>query len=415
MKFLAVDMGASATRFACEDQTIRLLPNNMVFVEPEESIHLKKNSDDLYANLDVSITKDGVSDFFPCRALIGELANRESASNVRPSGLKNKSDQKVNYVSIITALAVSMLVNGEQNEQSVDVFVALPPAEATVAQEKVKANLLGHYTVNFARLGTQVSFTIKDVDTYEESFLAMLSFFFNKDCTPKAEAKEFGTGNLLSLDIGASTTDLVIVENMKYLEKSGQTYKTGGNVAVDILSDLIREEYGYDIPFENACTAMAEGRMVLGNGYEDISGLVRQAKKRYARDIVQNIQNYFRKVNIPIQTIRAIMVSGGGSMQSQYINEKKEQVVTVPPMSEFITEYIKDICENVVVRTYNGNPRTANITGLLTRVNLEMKRRGAAARSGANTGVAGFRATTADVTGGNVVGAAATNRYNIQG
>lgn len=377
MKFLAVDIGASGTRFASDDQVIRQIPNNMVFLEQDERVLLKKNDDSLESNGLVNIKKNGDSEYFPCRALIGELANRQSPSNIRPSGLKNKTEQKVNYISILTAAAVSSMAQNEDN-QSIKVYLALPPAEARVAWESVRDKLVGTYTVEFERLGKSVTITISDVVTYEESFLAMLAFFFNIDCTPKPAAMEFRTGNLLSLDIGASTTDLVVVENLKYLEKSGQTYKTGGNIAVDILTDLIREEYGYDIPFELASKAMAEGRMVLGNKFEDISNLVRKAKKTYAGEVVANIQSYFRKINIPIQTIRAIMVSGGGSMQSQYINENSEEVVTVPPMSEFITEQLRDICDSVSVRAYDGNPRTANITGLLTRVNLEMKKKASA-------------------------------------
>lgn len=374
MKFLAIDMGASGTRFCCDDQQIRQIPNNMVFIEEGEKVLLKKNSDELLSNLDVNITAEQSSSEFPCRALIGELAERQSASNIRPSGLKNKTEQRVNYVSMITAAALSMISLGENN-QTFDMYVALPPAEARTAFEKIKSKLVGTYHVSFGRLGQEVTFTVNNVVTYEESFLAMLSFFFNTDCTPKPEATEFRNGNLLSLDIGASTTDLVVVQNLKYLERSGQTYKTGGNVAIDYLTDLIRGEYGFDIPVDMAQKAMAEGRMVLGNGYEDISILVRQAKKAYARDVVENVQSYFRKVNIPIQSIKAIVVSGGGSMQSQYIDGGSDVIETVASMSEFITESLKDICPTISVRAYSGNPRLANITGLLTRVNLEMKQK----------------------------------------
>ena len=375
MKFLALDMGASGTRFACDDQKIRQIPNNMVFLDADEKTMLKKNADDLMSNLEVVIEKDIENEYFPCRALIGELANRHSTSNIRPSGLKNKSDQKVNYISTITSAAISLIAL-QEDDQDIEVFVALPPAEARVASEKIKNNLVGKYTVEFPRMDAKVTFTIKDVTTFEESFLAMLAFFFETDFKPKQAAIEFKTGNLLSLDIGASTTDIVVVENLKYLEKSGQTYKTGGNIAVDILTDIIRGEYGYDMPIDIATKAMAEGRMVLGNKYEDISMHVKNAKKQYAREVVANIQSYFRKINIPIQSIRAIMVSGGGSMQSQYVDESSNVVVTVAPMSEFITEQLKDICDSVEVRAFDGNPRTANITGLLTRVNLEMKKRG---------------------------------------
>jgi len=60
------------------------------------------------------------------------------------------------------------------------------------------------------------------------------------------------TGNVLSLDIGASTTDLTVIQNGRYLERSGRTYRTGGNVVRDYLITAISKEYDFDLNLSDA-------------------------------------------------------------------------------------------------------------------------------------------------------------------
>jgi hypothetical protein len=200
--------------------------------------------------------------------------------------------------------------------------------------------------------GTVVTFRINSVACYEESFMASTSFFFNMNGTPKESGKKFLTGTVLSLDIGASTTDLAIIKNGRYLDKSGQTYRIGGNVARDNLTDLVNGRYAMDLPIGDAEKTMAEGRLQQGNTYDDVSDLVNIAKADLAKQLTQYMQTYFKRVNIPIQTINAIIVSGGGSMQSQYANADGEIVKTTEPMSYFVTKELTEWSRGTEVVEY---------------------------------------------------------------
>lgn len=375
MNFVAVDLGASSTRFTSDSGKISVLPNNMVFLTPETTVDLQPYDGQIENALEVIIRKEGDSKFFPTKVLIGQMAERFSANNERPTVLTNKHTQKINYVSGIVAAAISRL----NNELSEDIclYVALPPIEVKTAKDVVRTNFVGKYTVEFPKYngGVTVTINIVDVSCYEESFMAILSYFFEMTGVPKEKAKQYMSGNILSLDIGASTTDIAIVKDGRYLDKSGQTYKTGGNIARDFLTNVIRGEYGFDLPPSDADQAMAEGRLQMGNTYVDISNAVANAKMTCAKGIAASMQTYFRQVEIPIQTIRAIIVSGGGSMHSQYVNESGEVVVTSDPMSSYITEALKEICTGVAVESYGDSPRLANITGLFIRAKVDMNKR----------------------------------------
>lgn len=376
MNFVAIDLGASSTRYVSDSGQIDVLQNNMVYVKPETVVDQEPYSSEIEAALDVTIEADRESVFFPVRALVGQMAERYSPTNIKPSLMTNKHTQQINYVSTVLAVAISKV--RYKLEDSLQVYLALPPVEAKSAKETVRNNLIGKYKVTFHKMNNMVvEFEISDVNIYEESFMAMLAYFFDMGGKPKETASKFANGNLLSMDIGASTTDLAVVQNMKYLEKSGQTYKTGGNIARDILMDELREIYGFDATIEMAELVMAEGRIQLGNTYQNCSELVDKAKMAFAAQIVEQIQGYFRKVNIPIQTIRAIVVSGGGSMSGQYI-EDGEVITTSKPMSYFITEELNKICPGVVVEQFSDNPRMANISGLFVRAKIDVRRKMAA-------------------------------------
>ena len=374
MHFVCADLGASSTRYTSNTGKIEVMPNNMVFIGDDTRVDQEPYSSDIESALDVVIESDNKCEYFPARVLVGQMAERYSSINERPTVLKNKHVQRVNYISAVLSVALSK--HKHNLEENVGLYIALPPGEVKVAKDVLKENLVGNYVVTCKKLNNmKVKFKIEDVNTYEESFMAMLAYFFEMTGTVREQAKQYARGTVLSMDIGASTTDLAVIQNMKYLERSGQTFRTGGNIARDILVDRIREQYGFDAPVEMAELAMAEGRIQFGRGYQDCSNDVEAAKRTFAAQIVDQMQGYFRKINIPINGIMAIVVSGGGSMQGQYVNNDGKVIVTSKPMSYYITEELNKVCPGVAVEHFSDNPRLANITGLFIRANVDIKRK----------------------------------------
>lgn len=370
MSFVVIDAGASSTRFCSDNGAIMVLPNNMAIIQEDTLVDLKPHSDDVEDALDILIKKDGDSDFYPVRALVGDMANRYSANNIRPSVMNNKHKQKVNYISIATAIAVNKLKTGI--DEDIDLYIALPPNEVKTAKEYVIEQLTGSYEVKLDKYSDEpVKFNVRSVQCFEESYMAILAFFFNMNGTIREEGKAYATGNVLSLDIGASTSDLAIVQNMKYLEKTGQTYKIGGNIVKDLIADFVREEYGYDIQDDVLDVALSEGRLPMGNKYVNIGVQLEKAKREFAGQVVAQMQNYFRKTSIALQSIRAIVVSGGGSMKSSYIDENNSTIVTSQPASYYITEALKEVCDGIDVVEFGDNPRLANTIGLYIRAQID--------------------------------------------
>ena len=373
MSFVAIDLGASSSRYCSDNGIISVLPNNMVILPNMTESSIKVDQPDIESNLEVQITKEGEDEkgFFPVNVLIGVMAEKHRGTNERPSVNSHKYLQRINYISAVVICALSQIKSN--TGEDVDLYIATPPIEVYAAQDAFRKELVGKYTVKFPKFesGKEVTVNITDVSCYEESFMACTSFFFNENGAPKPEHAEYLAGTVLSLDIGASTTDLAIVKNGRYLDKSGQTYRIGGNVARDNLIEQVCEKYAIDLPIDDAERTMAEGRLKQGNKFADVSEFVAIAKSDLAHQLVTYMQTYFKRVEIPIQMINAIMVSGGGSVQSQYANDNGEIVKTSEPMSYYVTKELTQWSEGTDVVEYGEEARFANIKGLYIRAKFD--------------------------------------------
>lgn len=374
MSFVAIDLGASGSRYVSESGQISVLPNNTVFLENGVQSLINPDANDIESSLEVQITKDSGNpcEHFPANVLVGIMAEKHTGVNKRPSVNEHKHVQRINYISAIIATAISRLKF--TLDEDIDLYLAVPPIEIHQAREAFKSNLVGTFTVTFPKYmgGTSVKINITDVKCSEESFMASTSFFFNMSGLPKDSSKSLLSGNVLSLDIGASTTDLAIIKNGRYLDKSGQTYKTGGNEARDFLMNEVCARFAMDMDVPDAERSMAEGRLQRGNTYVDISDIVAASKQALASKLTLHMQTYFKRVGIDINTINAIVVSGGGSMQSQYVNADGEVIKTSEPMSAFVTRELQQWSPGTDVVPYGDDARFANVKGLFIRAKMDI-------------------------------------------
>ena len=397
MSFVAVDLGASSSRYVSDPGQIAILPNNMVFMDNTQDSRINPDAEDIESCLDITIVKNEgpECEYFPTSALAGIMADRFTSVHTVPLVGIKKYKQKINYVSAILNAAVSSIKYSLPED--IDLYLAVPPMEIHEAREAFGNKLVGKYTVTFPKYmgGTEVKLNVLSVQCYEESFMASTSFFFNMNGEPKEQNKKYLTGTVLSLDIGASTTDLSIIHNGRYLDKSGRTYRVGGNEARETLVYDICSKYDIDLSPEAAEKVMSEGRLQIGNTYVDVSDLVAKAKVELAKKLMTHLPLYFKAIQIDMSTINAIIVSGGGSMQSQYVNDDGEIVKTSEPMSFYVTNELLNFSSGTEVVAYGDDARLANVKGLFIKAKMDSIRKAAAAQTAATQQVAAQTAQTA--------------------
>lgn len=373
MSFVAIDIGASNTRFVADNGQINTLPNDMLFLNDGEVSDIVPDKVQIEDSLEFTIKKTSGNpcEYFPVTALAGIMAERHDGTPVTPSVDDHKYNQRVNYTSLILACAVSQIKS--QTPEQTDVFIAVPPIEIRDARKVFGEKLPGKYEVNFPKFGaggTTVTVDIQNVYLEEESKMAVFSFFFGMNGMPIKEHMKYMQGRVLSIDIGASTIDLAIIDKGTYQDKSGRSFKIGGNVVRDRVMNDISAEYSTDLNDRDADRTITEGRLQSGNSYINVGSIVDAAKMELADIIVDRIPSYFKNIGSSLKMINAIVVSGGGSLQSQYI-ENNEVVKTSESLAYFITQKLLETSPNTEVVDYGEDARFANIKGLyiLARVN----------------------------------------------
>jgi len=382
MLHICTDQGASSTRFSVNNSKVYKNPNNFIEVDIESDIRNTPYTQEFVDNMDLTISKEGESDFFPVRILGGTLAERYSSSSAKPSMLSSKSRQPVNYYSVISSVVNSILLSedAEDCKSPVDVtcYMCLPPVEITGNNENedyVKSQLAGKYTVRLNKMDREIEFNIKEVNVYAESVLAVVAFLFNQDATQRTEMAKYNKGYILGFDLGASTADLVLIKDRRFIEHSGYTCKLGGNIIDDLMRSEIRRKFGTEVSNDDIIEAVRTGRLAYGSSYKDVSAELQKCKKQYASMLFEKVETYFASNNIGLQSIKAVFMSGGGSMQSSYMDESGKEVVTSPSVGEYIDEMLKKVCDSVdMVLSPSVNPRECNIVGLILSMNAQRKR-----------------------------------------
>lgn len=378
--FLGVDLGASNTRFVADDGKFYEVDNNVREVGINEHIRIKPYAANTYEDrvlnsLDVEIDRlNGESKYIKSKAryLVGPLATRLGASST-PNGLQNKANQRINYINAIIAVALSKLfLNADGGDTRL--LIGLPPIELSnnaTSEDILKKELVGTYKVSFkADIQREVMFSISEVVCLEESLLTLICFVFSPNGAYREEAKPYLTGNVLGIDIGASTTDLGRLIKGHYEEKSGKTIKIGGNFVLDIIADGIRAEYGYEPGHDELQRAVETGRLEQGAEIIDISEMLAEAKREYAIELKDKMKDYFS--TMPLSSFKAVVVGGGGSMASSYVNEAGDVIETTAPMSTYLwEEFMADSNLSIPFIQVNTDPRHANIKGLFIRALVE--------------------------------------------
>ena len=341
--FVAVDIGTSETRVSVNGVNTLRIPNNFVFLEKPTPATFTAG-EGVLGNLEAHI--EGLEDEM-VYVLLGEMAARYSVTNQHPSPMMAKHKQRINLASIIVGAAVSRFDKG--GNKDTELFIALPPIECGRASRSLVEQLVGEYKVTFPKLGRVARVAFTNVHCFEESRMAGVAFM-------EQLTDEVKQGTVLSVDIGAGTTDLALFQNGQFREYSAKTYKVGGNTAREFLIDLISDEYDFEPKREEADGVIASGVLKMGNSKVSVTHLVNEAKGKFAITLVERIQQYFRDIECPIQTVNAFLVSGGGSMAG---GDKKARSTV-----SFVIDALSKVCPGVNTIAYDGDARLANLNGL---------------------------------------------------
>ena len=177
---------------------------------------------------------------------------------------------------------------------------------------------------------------------------------------------------VLVADIGAGTTDFILIKNNKLIQDSKYSAEVGGNnVAVSVTSELRKQ--GINIKRSTVDATISEGFVKNGTDKIDIKELLDTTKRKISNDLNRNVVDYFETVQIDTAEIGYIIICGGGSIDDkcgikslgEYVATSFKQIVPNTELVEppFHTAIKVDEHFNIKRVDERISPRDLNLLG----------------------------------------------------
>lgn len=247
---------------------------------------------------------------------------------VRPTGLERKSMAETTYLGINRALyeVVDILMeklgatlSELQNDYVFELRVAMPPndvEDASLTLNQVYKGLVKLQSV--FPVVYDITIQIRKVSVVNEGIMGYLASTTNYETLTKNKLENaIEDGTVLLFDIGAGTTEIMIVSKNILVDNSRQTLRIGCKNIVDILKHDLEKQYGFNIPLDIATLAAETGYLIIGRKREDIINSLNKAREQVAQQIVTSVLSYLASTNIPLINITDVLTIGGGSIEEQ--------------------------------------------------------------------------------------------------
>lgn len=373
---LVVDLGNSETRVKTfYGVTAKGNPRERMTVMSNRYAEVPKHlvngylTEGVYSEEDSSIfTLNGV---YYCN---GRLCDVEFAeSSFRPTAIEKKYESFITKLEIINALhqgymTVAEIANCGVESLDIDweLYLLLPPEDIDMGAKKLADLARSIEEIDFQMPEMHHKVRISKVNVFPEGLCAFIGTVFKNRGTVRngygylVENQE----STLVCDVGAGTTDFVIVRGAQVVSTSRFTREIGGNNVHRLVQRALRNK-GISLPDSLVAEGCESGFVRNGGRTVNITADIESAKKTVSRQLVDAVQEFFESSMTSVRTISNILVVGGGAERSP--NPE------IQPISKYITEYIKRMSPDIQqvelpVDVVDGSPvrvssRMLNIIG----------------------------------------------------
>ena len=398
---LMVDLGNSETRAVAqimeEGQVLHtrgyLLENRFV-VEP---LITKGNFEQYFGSEDFSKLDSNILELrlnqgslkFEKLIIWGELAVKNLSKKLRPpvSG-RAKADTEQNYVILINLMdkvldwvstyyrSLSKIELAQ--EVQFDLALLVPPAQASTARSSFERNFQKTITYTNVYDKAELTLNIGSIMVLAEGYASFYSVFMSYATgRTRAEYADLGSRDVLVIDFGEGTTDLIGVSQQRLLEGLKHTIKIGGSTVVSKVRTLVNQKLGFDIPVSNFRDVLHTCEVYYGSSTYDVHEEVNSAIYSVASDMTVEILNYLRGADVEVSSFDRLLLVGGGvvsngstvTISEALLSQLKEEL---PALDLVDLSYLKEP-EVIGIPFDLTSPRYLNISGLLTGVSLAQK------------------------------------------
>lgn len=324
----------------------------------------------------------------------GEIVDREYEKLCMkpfPKSPKYSENSALSFALAITKAVKIIAEHNKMDKKDVNVVwnvtTVLPPASCTekgIALMKEELKKITKVTDVYTEGKTEVETEIKigDVFVYPEAFTAYVGCIYDKDLQVRKGYEKYADSTVLVLDIGAGTTEILVVDGTEIVDNTKETFYIGGNNVRAKLRKILRAKYEYDQILDSQLEeAMVTGKIQDGAKMLNISKEVMSAKEEVAKSLVDDTQEYLSGVDFSLRKVTGLLPVGGGTLGGETDDIQPISVI----IEKFFAEYSPNIStielpyeedEKGALRKKDGqpvriSPRDLNIIGASILADLD--------------------------------------------
>jgi hypothetical protein len=321
---LIIDLGNSQTRLAVIDENntdkpkIITLSNRYAEVTTQDidnSIQPNYSEDTVVMDIDGSLWANG-----------SYVEAEQSMSAMRPTSTEKKYESFISLLTIRLAIYEGTRVLAHRYSEDTDkcevewkIVFLLPPNDVHSADEMIE-KIKDIDTIKLVFPNYVINTSVTQVNVLAEGLAAFLAATFTHVNELRKGYDKYISSPILIVDIGAGTTDFMIIDKAKPIENTRDTLDMGGTKVMTNLKRYFRSrsEFG-NLSEVQVAKAAETGILKLGEKSFDVSEAVNQIKASVAKEITAGIVEYFETISYPSNSISYIYVVGGGSLSSDKI------------------------------------------------------------------------------------------------
>lgn len=373
---LALDLGNSSTKvtvmFGRDSQTGRFrektfdLSNVFALVEDDYEVsqdYTEENSTILRVN--TSVGSNHICGNF-CNGVLQE--KEFPISTIKPSAFDKKWHLDATALSIRLAflnavqglMSLNRVNDVSQLDITWDVIVLLPPGDIDIGKSEMEA-LLRNCT-KVVSIMPEMSFdvNINRVTVLPEGFVAYAGVLYDKGRQFRQGYEFLKEETVMVFDVGAGTTDCMLIQDNTLVQRSKHTVEQGGNNVCQLVRNSLRCN-GIDINTGDLEKGILTGEIKDGAKKISIVDDINKAKAEVAQKIVTDFQEYLSASDIKMRSVGYIITCGGGSMSD--VNGQG-----IKPLSQTILKCVKRLSPNVEVVDLPKVKKKAMVDGVSTMV-----------------------------------------------
>lgn len=226
---------------------------------------------------------------------------------------QNKADDIYNVVKFITSLA--LFTEEDQRYAEFDVVTGLPVLEFKNQKDALE-NMMRNdgkpfiFDMHYGPKTVRKTIFVNNVKVVSQGEGAFYDFILNNNGEIIPERATIAGGLVIVCDVGFRTTDIVTMENGRYIEPLSDQFNKGVNQIHQEILRLIMERYAIKKELKDIDQIVRDGNFYHNMKEYDVRQIIADAAQPFAEDIVESLHT---TSNDQLGGANHVIFTGGGS------------------------------------------------------------------------------------------------------